>query len=78
MNYYQVKFIKNGETQDKEYTYGFDGALAVGDKVDLPFGHGVICADVTEDIMAFPHFDASKIKSIVKKTEDKEDEKGEE
>lgn len=74
MKYYQVKFIKNGQEAPKEYTFGFDGELKPKDLVDLPFGHGIVVSETSEEELS--GMDKAKLKTIVKKSEGKTDGQG--
>ena len=38
MNFYKVKFLKNGQAQARAYTYKSRLELIPGDKVELPGG----------------------------------------
>lgn len=71
MRYYEVKFIKNGEKTGKPYTFGYDGELAPGAKVDLPYGHGEVVCETPEEVLS--GMSKEKIKQIVKITEEEED-----
>ena len=43
MNFFKVKFLKNGQAQGRSYTYKSSLELAPGDKVEFPGGsHGVV------------------------------------
>ena len=74
MKYYQVRFIKNGQEQPKEYTFGFDGDLQAKTRVDLPFGRGIVVGETDEEELK--RLDTARIKSIVKLTEEKNVEQG--
>ena len=45
MNFYKVKFLRNGTVQGHEYIFRSDDSYKIGDRVDLPKGkHGEITA----------------------------------
>ena len=71
MNYYQIKYIRNGVVQPKEYTFGFQVELKVGDNVDLPFGHGVVVGEVSEEELGSSV--KEKIKNVLGKTDEKKE-----
>lgn len=69
MNYYKVKFLKDGQPQGRPYTYAFNGELSAGDKVELPNGkHGVV--ECVADMGEVEKFGADRIKEIVGKYEE--------
>ncbi len=69
MNFYKVKFLKNGQAQGRAYTYKSALELAPGDKVELPGGsHGVVL-DEPVDMEWVESYGADKLKEIVRKVE---------
>lgn len=69
MNFYKVKFLKNGQAQGRAYTYKSSLELAPGDKVELPGGsHGVVM-DEPVDMAWAKSYGEEKLKEIVKKVE---------
>ena len=69
MNFYKVKFLKNGQAQGRAYTYKSSLELAPGDKVELPGGsHGVVM-DEPVDMAWAESYGEEKLKEIVKKVE---------
>lgn len=71
MRYYEVKFIKNGEKTGKPYTFGYDGEFKVGDRVDLPNGHGEIVAITPQEVLS--GMEQEKIKKIIRISEEDKD-----
>ncbi len=69
MNFFKVKFLKNGQAQGRSYTYKSSLELAPGDKVELPGGkHGVVM-DEPVDMTWVESYGEDKLKGIVKKVE---------
>lgn len=69
MNFYKVRFLKNGQAQSRSYTYKSCLELVPGDKVDLPGGsHGVV-VDEPVDLAWAESYGEEKLKEIVKKAE---------
>ncbi len=69
MNFYKVKFLKNGQAQGRSYTYKSSLDLAPGDKVELPGGkHGVV-VDEPVDMDWVKSYGEENLKEIVKKVE---------
>lgn len=69
MNFYKVRFLKNGQAQSRSYTYKSYLELVPGDKVDLPGGsHGVV-VDEPVDLAWVESYGEEKLKEIVKKAE---------
>ena len=69
MNFYKVKFLKNGQAQARAYTYKSRLELIPGDKVELPGGsHGVVL-DESVDMAWVESYGEKKLKEIVKKVE---------
>ena len=72
MNFYKVKFLKNGQAQGRAYTYKSSLDLIPGDKVELPNGsHGVIL-DEQVDMAWVETYGEEKLKEIIKKVEETE------
>lgn len=69
MNFYKVKFLKNGQAQGRAYTYKSCLELSSGDKVELPGGsHGVVM-DEPVDMAWVESYGEERLKEIVKKVE---------
>ena len=69
MNFFKVKFLKNGQAQGRSYTYKSSLELAPGDKVEFPGGsHGVVM-DEPVDMEWVESYGADKLKEIVRKVE---------
>lgn len=69
MNFYKVKFLKNGQAQGRSYTYKSSLELFPGDKVELPGGsHGVVMDELV-DMAWVESYGEKKLKEIVKKAE---------
>lgn len=72
MNFYKVKFLKNGQAQGRSYTYKSSLELAPGDKVELPGGkHGVVM-DEPVDMPWVETYGEENLKEITRKAEVKE------
>ena len=72
MNFYKVKFLKNGQAQGRAHTYKSALELAPGDKVELPGGsHGVVLDELV-DMAWVETYGEDKLKEIVKKVEETE------
>lgn len=69
MNFFKVKFLKNGQAQGRSYTYKSSLELFPGDKVELPGGkHGVVM-DKPVDMTWVEAYGEENLKEIVKKVE---------
>lgn len=67
MNFYKVKFLKNGQAQGRTYTYKSSLELVPGDKVELPSGsHGVVVNEPV-DLTWVETYGEEKLKEIAKK-----------
>ena len=73
MNFYKVKFLKNGNPQGRAYTYKSELALQPDDVVVLPGGKYGIVIDEPVDMEWVETYGSDKIKSIVKKVEKSEE-----
>lgn len=74
MKYYEVCFEKNGVAAGKKYTYGFNEELKKGQRVDLPFGYGVVMEETSQEKL--DTLDIEKIKKIVRVVNDEEGRNG--
>ncbi len=69
MNFFKVKFLKNGQAQGRSYTYKSSLELAPGDKVELPGGkHGVVMDEPVE-MTWVEAYGEENLKKIVRKVE---------
>lgn len=69
MNFFKVKFLKNGQAQGRSYTYKSSLELSPGDKVELPGGkHGVVMNEPV-DMAWVEAYGENNLKEIVKKVE---------
>ena len=69
MNFYKVKFLKNGQAQGRSYTYKSSLELGTGDKVELPRGkHGVV-VDEPVDMAWVKTYGEENLKEITQKVE---------
>lgn len=69
MNFFKVKFLKNGQAQGRSYIYKSSLELAPGDKVEFPGGsHGVVLDELV-DMAWVETYGEDKLKEIVKKVE---------
>ncbi len=69
MNFYKVKFLKNGQARGRAYTYKSSLELAPGDKVELPGGSRGVVLDEPVDMAWVEAYGEEKLKEIVKKCE---------
>jgi len=69
MNFYKVKFLKNGQAQGRAYTYKSSLELVPGDKVELPGGSRGVVLDEPVDMAWVETYGEDKLKEIVKKVE---------
>lgn len=72
MNFYKVKFLKNGKAQGRAYTYKSSLELVPGDKVELLGGSCGIVLDEPVDMEWVEAYGEEKLKEIVKKVEETE------
>lgn len=67
MNFYKVKFLKNGQAQGRAYTYKSRLELVPGDKMELPGGSCGVVLDEPVDMAWVKTYGEEKLKEIVKK-----------
>lgn len=74
MNYYNVKYLKDGNPQGRPYAFKTELELLEGDTVELEGGkHGQVVG--LTDMEMVNQYGVDRLKSIVKKVEEEREDK---